>query len=61
MFRVYGFGAKTSSGFGLAEERVSGDLTVHNISSSTRSFDNFGQLTEVVHDLVIEDKVEHES
>ncbi len=42
MFRTYGFGAKTSSGFGLAEEDVKGMLTLN--MDHPQSFESFTAL-----------------
>lgn len=44
MFRTHGFGAKTSSGFGLAREDVKGTLSMQTRNRSEQ-FGSFGQLT----------------
>lgn len=44
MFRTYGFGAKTSSGFGLAREDTRGTLALQ-VDYPSESFDSFTWLT----------------
>ncbi len=51
MFRTYGFGAKTSSGFGLAREDVRGTLTIR-ADYPSESFDSFTRLLKVGEQLV---------
>jgi len=51
MFRTYGFGAKTSSGFGLAREGARGTLTMRGDYPSQR-FESFTQLTAVAEKLM---------
>ena len=43
MFRTYGFGAKTSSGFGLAREAIQGILSMRTKKTS-QEFESFEQL-----------------
>jgi len=50
MFTIYGFGAKTSSGFGLARESVKGTLNMRTENRSEQ-FGSFGQLTTTVEQL----------
>jgi CRISPR-associated protein Cmr2 len=50
MFRTYGFGAKTSSGFGLAREDASGTLTIRADYPLT-SVDSFTRLVEAAQGL----------
>jgi CRISPR-associated protein Cmr2 len=50
MFRTYGFGAKTSSGFGLAREDASGTLTIR-ADYPLKSVDSFTRLVEAAQGL----------
>jgi CRISPR-associated protein Cmr2 len=57
MFRVYGFGAKTSSGFGLAEEIVKSasiEMRMSAIGKVSKPSVRFEQLGEIVESLIEE-------
>ncbi len=57
MFRIYGFGAKTHSGFGLTEEilkKASIEVRASNIQKISESSISFAQLNRDVEELIQE-------
>jgi len=53
MFTIYGFGAKTSSGFGLAKEDAKGELCMKT-GSRSQQFESFGQLVTTAESWIFE-------